>query len=72
MPEIVVLGTAVMYKVIYDGRGTLAGGRRYRDPQLIVSWRRIIADLFAAGEPLTDYFDRRVAPLPPPTVNDPT
>lgn len=68
LPEIVVLGTTVMYEVIYDEQGILAGGRRYSDPQLITSWRRLISELFDAGEPLAYYFRRCVANLSAPRV----
>lgn len=66
LPELVTLGTAVMYELLYDGSGTLEGARRYTDPQLIVRCQRVLADLYAAGEPLRDYFLREVAGLPAP------
>jgi hypothetical protein len=66
VPEINVLGTAVMYAMSY-ANGALDGAWRFADPDLIARWRRIIAGLHAAGEPLADFFDREVAGLKPPT-----
>lgn len=66
LPEVFTLGTEVMYEPIYDEHGTLDGARRYTDPELIQHWQRLIADLYAAGEPLAHYFTRSVADLPAP------
>lgn len=66
LPEINVLGTAVIYEVTYDD-GAVDGARRFTDPQLIGHCRQLIADLHAAGEPLADFFQREVADLKPPT-----
>lgn len=68
LPEICTLGAAVMYEVIYDERGTLDGARRYTDPDLILRWQRLIADLYATGEPLADYLRRRAAAVALPPV----
>jgi hypothetical protein len=68
LPEVYTLGTAVMYEAIYDSSGVLQGARRYIDPELVVCWQRLIADLYAAGQPLADFFASRVAPLPPPAA----
>jgi hypothetical protein len=69
LPEIYTLGTEVMYEAIYDGRGILEGARRYTDPELIRRSQQLISDLYAAGEPLADYFARRVAHLPAPELH---
>lgn len=68
LPELCTLGTAVMYEIIYNEHGVLDGARRYSDPELVERCQRFIAELYAAGEPLADYFPRRVAPLPAPAV----
>lgn len=72
LPEVCTLGDAVMYEVLYDERGVLDGARRYTDRELILAWQRFIADLYAAGEPLADYFTRQVAALPPPAASQVT
>lgn len=66
LPELVTIGTAVMYEIGYDQRSALGSARRYTDPELILRCQRVIADLYAAGEPLEDYFHRSVAGLPAP------
>ncbi|MEV4478383.1 DUF6879 family protein [Micromonospora coxensis] len=66
LPELVALGTGLMYDVLYDRSGTLDGARRHTDARLIGRCRQVIADLYAAGEPLRDYFAREVAGLPAP------
>jgi hypothetical protein len=68
LPELCTLGTDVMYEVIYDERGILDGARRYADPGLIGRGQQLIAELYASGEPLSDYFRRRVAGLPAPVL----
>jgi hypothetical protein len=66
LPEFYTVGTAVMYEAIYDQEGILEGARKYTDRDLILRAQRLIADLYAMGEPLADYFVREVAPLPAP------
>lgn len=66
LPEIATLGNAVMYEAIYDRDGVLESARRYADPGLVVRCQQLIARLYAQGEPLRDYFNRRVAPLSAP------
>lgn len=66
LPEIYTLGSAIMYEAVYDERGILAAARRYTDRDLIARCQRLIADLYAQGEPLAAYFDRSVVHLPDP------
>ncbi|MET8824990.1 DUF6879 family protein [Streptomyces sp. NPDC004610] len=70
LSEIVVLGSAVMYEVVYDGEGKLAGGIRFGDPHDISRCRQAIQEMHRSGEPLDEFFSRHVARLPPPTVTD--
>lgn len=70
LPEVVVLGSSVMYEVLYDGDGKLAGGMRFDDPRVISRWRKTIQEMHRIGEPLDDFFARRVAQLPPPAVTE--
>ncbi|WP_214106447.1 DUF6879 family protein [Acrocarpospora catenulata] len=58
LPEVVTLGSSVMYEVLYDETGVLAGGVRHTDPGLLARWRNLISDLYAAGEDITSFFDR--------------
>jgi hypothetical protein len=66
LPEIYTLGSAVMYEAVYDERGILQAARRFTDPDLIARCRQVIADLYAHGEPLAEFFSRSVAGLPAP------
>lgn len=70
LPEIVTLGSSVIYGVLYDDDGELAGGVRFDDPRAISRWRKVIQEMHRSGEPLGDFFGRRVAQLPPPTVTE--
>ena len=47
-----------MYEVRYDTDGALAGGIRYRDPELIARCRGFIRDLYDRGEELAAFADR--------------
>jgi hypothetical protein len=66
LPELVTLGTEVMYQVRYDHTGLPEGGIRYVDRELIGRCQRFIADLYSVGEELDSFFEREVAALPPP------
>ena len=68
LPEIVVLGSLVMYEVLYDDEGVLAGGIRFDDPHRISEYRQVIQEMHRSGEPLDDFFSSHVAPLPPPNL----
>ena len=68
LPEIVILGHRVLFEVLYDAEGTAYGARRIEDPQVIASACREVSDLYAAAEPLLDYFTREIAPLPAPVL----
>ncbi|MCO5967508.1 DUF6879 family protein [Actinoallomurus soli] len=67
LPEIVILGERVLFEVLYDSQGTAYGARRIDDADVITESAREVADLYAAAEPLLDYFAREIATLPPPT-----
>lgn len=68
LPEIVTLSPEVMHLVRYDTEGNACGAWRVEDPAAIARCRAELAELFAEGEPLLDFFDREIAPLPPPAV----
>ncbi|MFJ3280211.1 DUF6879 family protein [Streptomyces halstedii] len=70
LPEIVVLGSSVMYEVLYDDDGELAGGIRFSDPRTISRCRQAIQEMHRSGEPLDNFFSRQVTQLPPPTVTE--
>ncbi|MEV8286524.1 DUF6879 family protein [Streptomyces niveus] len=68
LPEIAIIGSSVLYEIIYDGDGTLTGGIRYTDEELISECRRIVRGIHGSGEQLESFFKRRVISLPPPAV----
>ncbi|MUL41390.1 hypothetical protein FZ103_09400 [Streptomonospora sp. PA3] len=68
LPEIVILGGRVMFLVRYDSSGRADGAWRIDDRGAIGEAADELAALFEAGEPLPDYFQREIAPLPPPAV----
>jgi hypothetical protein len=69
LPELVFLGTDVLYEVLYDSDGTHVGGRRHDDPAVIRTCLRQLMELHGAGERLLTYFEREIAPLPAPDVH---
>ncbi|WP_326599924.1 DUF6879 family protein [Streptomyces sp. NBC_01803] len=68
VPEVVILGDSVMYEVLYDDDGNAAGAKRYTDPGLIEETSTGFCALYERGESFFDFFDREIAPLPPPSV----
>ncbi|MEU6211770.1 DUF6879 family protein [Streptomyces sp. NPDC047023] len=70
LPEVVILGSSVMYEVLYDDAGELAGGIRFDAPQGIIRCRRAIQEMHRSGEPLDAFFRHHVASLSPPAVTE--
>lgn len=68
VPELVVLGPELLYEVLYDRAGVHVGGRRVTDPDVIEPCLPVLASLYEQGEDLIGYFEREVAPLPPPRL----
>ncbi|GAA2095935.1 DUF6879 family protein [Actinomadura alba] len=66
LPEIYTLGSKVMYQAIYNDECVLESAVKYVDSTLIKRCQRFIQHLYEVGEPLKQYFPRRVALLPPP------
>jgi hypothetical protein len=68
LPDIYTIDMDVMYQAVYDEHGVLEYALRYTDPVLVSRCRDFIADLYAHGEPITGFFEREIAPLPPPVA----
>jgi hypothetical protein len=66
LPEVVTLGTSTAYRILYDVDGVLSGGVKVTDPQAVGRATRLIRRLYGEAEDLAAFFDRAVAPLPPP------
>lgn len=68
LPELTIIGKDTLFRVVYTAEGAPDGAVRYTDPAVVGSWTAYLKDLYAAAEDLTGYFDRAVAPLPPPVT----
>jgi hypothetical protein len=66
LPDIQTMGRDVMYQPMYDANGVAEYGLRYTDNALVSRCRDFIADLYARGEPIGEFFAREIAHLPPP------
>lgn len=69
LPELLVHGDKVLYQVRYDELWTPCGARRIDDPTVVGPVYEEIADLWTQAEPLLAYFEREIAPLPPPEIH---
>jgi hypothetical protein len=69
LPELVTLGRERLYHVLYDDSGSLTGAVRVTNPRVVARATDLTRSLYEQGEDLTGFFDRAVAPLPPPRVN---
>ncbi|MFC9063244.1 DUF6879 family protein [Streptomyces sp. NPDC057074] len=68
VPEVVILGDAAMYEVMYDEDGNAAGAKRYTDRSLIRETNAGFDALYERGEGFHDFFNREIADLAPPRV----
>ncbi|MGP4014314.1 DUF6879 family protein [Saccharopolyspora sp. 5N708] len=68
LPEIVTVGSEVVYQVMYDRSGAIEGAIRSTDPRDVNSWREFIQDLYASGEEMASFFSSTVAALTPPSA----
>ncbi|MEV2249275.1 DUF6879 family protein [Streptomyces sp. NPDC050147] len=68
VPEVVILGDAVMYEVVYDDSGNPDGANRYTDQSLIRETNLGFDALYERGEDFQEFFAREIEPLPPPRV----
>lgn len=66
LPELTILGIRAMYEILYDDTGTLCGGRRLTDPDVIRACRSELTDLYQQAEDFASFFQREIAPLPAP------
>ncbi|MGW2821680.1 DUF6879 family protein [Streptomyces sp. NPDC001443] len=68
LPELVLLGDSDLYEVLYTEEGVGDGCRHIGDPVTVERAARAVDALFQRGEDLAEFFDREIAPLPPPHV----
>jgi hypothetical protein len=67
LPELVVNEHA-LYQVLYDEAWRARGARRIDDFDVRREALTEIARLWATAEPFSGYFEREIAPLPPPAL----
>lgn len=72
LPEIYTMDGLVMYQAIYDERGVLEHALKYTDTLVVSRCRDFIVDLYSRGEPISSFFEREIAHLPPPPPASPT
>ncbi|WP_131740050.1 DUF6879 family protein [Actinomadura roseirufa] len=65
LPEIYSMDDRKLFQAIYDENGVLANARRFTQVDVVRRCRDLIVDLWRIGEPLSAFFDREVAHLPP-------
>lgn len=68
VPEVVILGDVAMFEVQYDDDGNAAGANHYTEPELIAETSAGFDALYGQSEEYVGFFDREVAPLPPPAA----
>lgn len=66
LPDWNVIAPDVMYRVGYDHHGVLETAARTVSASSIKTVVRFIGGLYGRAEPITDYFAREIAHLPPP------
>ena len=66
LPELNLLDSRVLYRVLYTHAGQPDGAIRFTDPSTVRNWEEHLRELYAAAEDVQAYFGRAVADLPPP------
>jgi hypothetical protein len=66
VPELVSLCGGTLYVTVYDDAARPDGGRRFTDPRIVAEYEAFVSGLYESGEDLEAYFEREIAPLPPP------
>lgn len=66
LPELTIQDGKVLYHVLYTDTGVPNGAMRFTDPDIVAPWTAYVRSAYAAAEGIASYFDRAVAPLPPP------
>jgi hypothetical protein len=66
LPEVVILGSGVLYEVNYTESGVPEGCVRFTEAGVITSWEQFVSELYKQGEDMTVYAERSLQSLPPP------
>lgn len=65
VPELVNVGDT-LYETVYDAEGLGVAGVRFAGAEVVTAYSAFMQHLFDQGEDFTTFYDREVAPLPPP------
>ncbi|MFF2807678.1 DUF6879 family protein [Streptomyces sp. NPDC058000] len=66
LPELTIQDDTVLFHVLYTETGVPDGAIRFTDPEIVDPWAAYVRNAYSAAEDLASYFERAVAPLPPP------
>ncbi|MFC9736590.1 DUF6879 family protein [Streptomyces noursei] len=66
LPELTIQDGKVLFRVLYTEAGVPDGAIRFTDPDIVDSWAAYVGSAYETAEDIASYFDRVVAPLPPP------
>ncbi|MFF7649539.1 DUF6879 family protein [Streptomyces sp. NPDC007983] len=66
LPELTIQDGKVLFHVLYTDTGVPDGAIRFTDPAIVEPWTAYVREAHAAAEDITTYFERAIAPLPPP------
>jgi hypothetical protein len=68
LPEIFTLGRSTAYQVLYDDDGVAEGAVRTDDRDVVKQWTDLANSLYADGQEMNIYFQRKVQGKIPPNV----
>ena len=66
LPELTIQDGKVLFHVLYTDTGVPDGAIRFTDPAIVEPWTAYVRAAYAAAEDIMTYFERAIAPLPPP------
>lgn len=66
IPELITLGTDVMYQIDYGPDHTVKGAMKYPDCDLVAATQEFIDSLYSMGEDLDSFFEREIKDMNPP------
>jgi hypothetical protein len=68
LPDLLTAGADTVYRILYTAEGVPDAARRIVDSAVTMRCVQFIKDLYAKGEDMDTFFERRIAQLGPPTL----
>lgn len=68
LPDVLTAGVDTVYRILYTNEGVPEAARRLINSEVAKRCIEFIQGLYADGEDMDTYFDRRIASLPPPRL----